>query len=181
MHDYQPEESLSRRRVRLTNDPRFVADAMLGKLTKWLRVMGIDVNYDPDTTDAQLLQCAAQTGSILLTRDRRLLHRRGPVQGLYIESNYYHEQARQVIQAFHLGNRIRVFSRCLRCNAPLRAIAKQLVVDRVPPYVYATQLTFKHCARCNQLYWGGTHRDNMLRQLKAMLSGLVAISSETPG
>jgi uncharacterized protein with PIN domain len=164
----------------MTTDPRFVADVMLGKLTKWLRVMGIDVSYDPDATDAQLLQCAARTGSILLTRDRRLLYRRGPVQGLYIESDYYHEQARQVVQAFHLGNRIRVFSRCLRCNAPLRAISKQLVVDRVPPYVYATQLTFKHCARCDRLYWGGTHRDNMLRQLKAMLSGLVTISSETP-
>jgi len=165
----------------MTNDPRFVADVMLGKLTKWLRVMGIDVSYNPDATDAQLLQCAARTGSILLTRDRRLLYRRGPLQGLYIESDYYHEQARQVVQAFHLGSQIRVFSRCLRCNAPLRAISKQVVVDRVPPYVYATQLTFKHCARCDRLYWGGTHRDNMLRQLKAMLSGLVTISSESPG
>ena len=56
----------------------FVADAMLGKLVRWLRVMGIDVVYDPDTTDAQLLQCAEREGRILLTRDRALMRRVEP-------------------------------------------------------------------------------------------------------
>jgi hypothetical protein len=85
---------------------------------------------------------------------------------------------RQVVQAFRLAGSMQFFSRCLRCNAALHAIAKQLVSERVPPYVYATQMTFKYCAIC-ELYWGGTHRDNMLRQLQAILSGLLAISSET--
>ena len=156
----------------MTNTPQFVTDAMLGKLTKWLRVMGIDVVYDPGSTDAQLLRCAERGGRILLTRDRRLTHRRTPANLLYIDSDYYHEQVRQVVQVFHLADRIRVFTRCLRCNAPLQPIAKEVVAARVPSYVYATQLTFKHCATCDRLYWGGTHRDNMLRQLQAMLGGL---------
>jgi uncharacterized protein len=163
----------------MTNAPQFVADAMLGKLTKWLRVMGIDVRYDPDAIDAQLLQCAERSGRILLTRDRRLIGRRGTAQRLYIESDYYHEQVRQVVGVFRLADRIQVFSRCLRCNSPLRAIAKQLVADKVPPYVSATQMTFTHCATCDRLYWGGTHRDNMLRQLQSMLSGLLTISFDT--
>jgi uncharacterized protein len=156
----------------MTNAPQFVTDAMLGKLAKWLRVMGIDVLYDPDSTDAQLLQSAERGGRILLTRDRRLTHRRTPAHLLYIDSDYYHEQVRQVVQVFHLADRIQVFTRCLRCNAPLRPLAKEVVAARVPPYVYATQMSFKHCAACDRLYWGGTHRDNMLRQLQAMLSGL---------
>jgi len=173
-------EALSDAEIVMTNAPRFLADAMLGKLTKWLRVMGLDVMYDPVATDAQLLRCAGCGGRILLTRDRRLMRRRGPARRLYIESDYYHEQVRQVTQAFHLTDELQVFTRCLRCNSPLRAIAKQVVADRVPPYVYATQMTFKHCATCDQLYWGGTHRDNMLRQLQAILGGLLIISFETP-
>ena len=163
----------------MTNEAQFVADAMLGKLTKWLRVMGIDVMYDPDVIDAQLLQCAERQGRIILTRDGGLMRRRGPAQRLYIESDYYHEQVRQVVQAFRLPERMQLFSRCFQCNALLSAIAKPRVAARVPPYVYTSQMTFKHCAICDRLYWGGTHRDNMLRQLRAMLSGLLTISTET--
>ena len=152
---------------------------MLGKLAKWLRVMGIDVLYDPDGTDAQLLQCAERCGRILLTRDCHLMRRRGPAQRLYVESDYYHEQVRQVVHTFHLAESLQVFNRCLQCNSVLDAIAKQLVADRVPPYVYATQMIFKHCVVCNRLYWGGTHRDNMLRQLQEMLRGPLTISCET--
>jgi uncharacterized protein with PIN domain len=163
----------------MTNDARFVTDAMLGKLTKWLRVMGLDVMYEPDTSDVQLLQQAERGGRILLTRDRRLMRRRGPTRRLYIESDYYHEQVRQVVQAFHLAEKIQVFTRCLQCNTPLCTIAKQVAVERVPPYVYATQMIFKHCVACDRLYWGGTHRDNMLRQLRAMIGDLLPITSET--
>jgi uncharacterized protein with PIN domain len=163
----------------MTNEAQFVADVMLGKLTKWLRVLGIDVIYDPHTIGAPLLQYAERSGRILLTRDHRLLRCQGPAQRLFIESDYYHEQVRQVIQAFPLSGSLRIFSRCLRCNTALHAIAKSLVSGRVPPYVYATQMTFKHCAVCDRLYWGGTHRDNMLRQLQAILMGLPAISSDT--
>lgn len=163
----------------MTKDARFVADAMLGKLAKWLRVMGMDVVYDPDSTDAQLLRCAEREGRILLTRDRRLIRRRGPARRLYIESDYYHEQVRQVVQAIKWEGTIQVFTRCIRCNAPLHTIAKQAVAERIPPYVYATQTALKHCAVCDRLYWGGTHRANMLRQLQAMLGDLLPITSET--
>jgi uncharacterized protein with PIN domain len=165
--------------IKMTRDVQFIADVMLGKLTKWLRVMGIDVLYDPDAIDVQLLRCAERRERILLTRDRHLARRQGLPQCLYIESDYYHEQVRQVFQAFHLAERLQPFSRCLRCNAPLGVIAKELVADRVPPYVYATQITFKYCGICDRVYWGGTHRDNMLRQLQAMLNGLLTVGLES--
>jgi uncharacterized protein len=159
---------------------RFVTDAMLGKLTKWLRVMGIDVVYGRDIGDEQVLQCAASEGRVLLTRDRRLMRRQGLARRVFIESDYYHEQVRQVVQAFHLANRIEVFSRCIRCNTPLQTIAKEVVAGRVPSYVFATQMAFKHCTACDHLYWGGTHRDNMLRQLHTMLGDLLPIDFGTP-
>ncbi len=162
-------------------DERFIADAMLGKLTKWLRVMGIDVIYDPSVADDQLRRGAEQEGRILLTRDRRLLHRRGPSRRLLIESDQYHEQVRQVVQTFGLKPAIRVFTRCLRCNTPLHLVAKAAIAGRVPPYVYATQLTFKGCAACDRIYWSGTHRDNMLRQLQVILGEQPSSSAQLSG
>jgi uncharacterized protein len=162
-------------------DERFIADAMLGKLTKWLRVMGIDVVYDPSVADDQLLRGAEQEGRILLTRDRRLLHRRGPSRRLLIASDYYHEQVRQVVQTFGLKSAVRVFTRCLRCNTPLHLVAKAAIAGRVPPYVYATQMTFKRCAACDRIYWSGTHRDNMLRQLQVILGEQPSTSAQFSG
>ena len=151
-------------------DRRFIADAMLGKLTKWLRVLGVDVAYDPQATDDQLLRCAAQENRILLTRDRRLLGRRGAHRRWLIESDYYHEQVRQVIQRLGLKPGSDILSRCIRCNTILQSVERALVAaGKVPPYVYATQTSFKHCPTCDRLYWAGTHRVNILRQLHAML------------
>jgi uncharacterized protein len=152
--------------------PRFIADAMLGKLVKWLRVMGLDVTYDPTVTHDQLQRSVEEEGRILLTRDRRLMSRSKRVASagcLFIESDYYHEQVRQVVQVCALQQAIQVFSRCLRCNTRLQTVTKDTAMGRVPPYVAATQTTFKHCVECDRLYWAGTHRDNMLRQLQAML------------
>ncbi|MDQ3828846.1 MAG: Mut7-C RNAse domain-containing protein [Candidatus Tectomicrobia bacterium] len=159
--------------VSLMQSECFVADAMLGKLVRWLRVMGIDVLYDPHVTDAHLLRCAEREGRVLLTRDRRLANWRGPARRFLIESAYYHEQVREVVRAFQLAGRIAVFSRCLRCNTPLRPVSRDLVAGKVPAYVFATQITFKTCNACDRLYWNGTHRDNMLRQLRAMLGDLL--------
>jgi hypothetical protein len=150
-------------------DRRFIADAMLGKLVKWLRVLGVDVSYNPRATDDELLRGAAEEERVLLTRDRRLANRRGAYRRLLIESDYYHEQVRQVVRQFGLDPNRHIFSRCLRCNTPLSPVAGATVAAKVPPYVYATQTTFKYCPTCARIYWSGTHRSNMLRQLQAIL------------
>ena len=152
----------------------FVADAMLGKLVRWLRVMGIDVAYDPHVTDAHLLEFAEREGRVLLTRDRRLANRRGPARRFLIESSYYHEQVGEVVRAFQLAGRTAAFSRCIRCSTPLQSVSRDLVAGRkVPAYVFATQVSFKACDTCDRLYWSGTHRANMLRQLRAMLGNVL--------
>lgn len=150
-------------------DARFMADAMLGKPTKWLRVMGVDVEYDPSLSDRELLQAAAQEHRILLTCDRRLVRRRVQVPRLLIESDYYYEQVQQVVGTFALEPRLRVLTRCLRCNTLLQVLARCAAAGKVPEYIYTTQVEFKRCPTCDRIYWGGTHRENMLRQIEAML------------
>jgi uncharacterized protein with PIN domain len=108
-----------------------------------------------------------------------MMSRRGTLQRFYVESDYYFEQLRQIVRTFRLERSLRVFSRCLQCNTALEPVAKTLVGDRVPEYVLASQTAFKQCAKCHRFYWGGTHRDNMLRQLQVMLSGLLSVPLET--
>jgi uncharacterized protein len=160
---------------------RFVADAMLGKLAKWLRVMGIDVAYDPAATNEQLQKPMVREGRILLTRDRRLARqvaKASPGTLLLIESDYYHEQVRQVVQSLGLKPIIQMFTRCLRCNRLLQPAAKEVVIEKVPLYVRTTQTNFMHCPVCDGVYWAGTHRDHMLQQLKIMLEEAVAKSHD---
>jgi hypothetical protein len=145
---------------------------MLGKLVKWLRVMGIDVVYDAAAPNDQLVQAAARERRVLLTRNHRLAWRQentAPASFLFIESDYYHEQVRQVVEKFGSELAIRLFTRCLRCNTLLQTVTREGIIGEIPAYILASQTTFKHCAACNRVYWAGTHRNRMLQQLEIML------------
>jgi uncharacterized protein len=155
-----------------TPSQRFIADTMLGKLVKWLRVMGIDVVYDAAAPSDEVVHAAAREGRVLLTRNHRLAWRQentAPASFLFIESNYYHEQVRQVVEKFGSELAIHLFTRCLRCNTLLQTVAREGIIGEVPPYILASQTVFMHCVACNRVYWAGTHRHRMLQQLQVML------------
>jgi len=152
--------------------PRFIADGMLGKLATWLRILGCDVEYYPDIPDAEIVERALRTGRILLTRDTLLIRRRKARDNhFFVMGDGWRDQLRQVVEAFGIDPAGRFFTRCVRCNAPLEAIDKPLVAGRVPPYVYETQDAFSACPSCGRLYWKATHRGEMERQLREILSG----------
>src|SRR5215470_3526481 len=133
--------------------PKFIADAMLGRLAKWLRLLGIDTIYEPDLSDAELVRRAASEGRVLLTRDTRLLRRRGLPARLFITDDHFRDQLRQVVQAFNLDLEQVAFNRCTRCNALLIARTKTEVCGRVPAYVLDTQDQFFQCPQCQRIYW----------------------------
>jgi uncharacterized protein with PIN domain len=144
---------------------RLLADGMLGRLAKWLRLLGYDTGYDNIAPDTELARRARAEGRVLLTRDRELAGRHG-LQTLLIESEILDEQVREVYGT--LGPPPDpALSRCAICNEPLQAIARCEVVDRVPPYVYRTQNEFRRCPKCGRIYWPGTHYDAMSTQMRA--------------
>lgn len=147
----------------------FIADAMLGKLAKWLRILGYDVVYEPFISDDGLIARAIQGHRIILTMDRKLTERKSAKNSLLIRSPYYREQLKQVITAYHVGYQSGIFTRCLPCNTQLVRIDKEQVKDKVPPYVYSTHDEFDVCPQCNRLYWSGTHRVKMLEMLEEIL------------
>jgi hypothetical protein len=147
-------------------EPRFVADSMLGTLAKWLRILGYDTTYDTQLDDNQLVRLARAEGRILLTRDTGLLKRKG-LSRLFIESEVLEEQLAQVLQAFGLdaGN---PFSRCPVCNTVLEDVPKYEAWGQVPPFVFQTQEKFSLCAECNQFYWRGTHWRSMRERMERL-------------
>lgn len=152
--------------------PRFIADGMLGKLATWLRILGCDVEYFGDMADAELVERAEETGRVILTRDTLLVRRRKARDNhFFVTGDGWRDQLRQVVAAFGIDPAGPLFTRCVRCNAPLAPIDKPLVADRVPPYVYGTQAEFRACPSCGRLFWKATHRDAMERQLREILPG----------
>ena len=146
-------------------DLRFIADVMVGKLARWLRVLGLDVAYSNAYKDDEIVRIATEEHRIILTRDVGLTARQGRARSILIESGDYKEQVLQVIRILDL-KQFEIFSRCLECNVRLVPIDKELVFEKVPPYVYLTQQRFAMCSSCNRVYWHGTHADEMLKQIQ---------------
>lgn len=150
---------------------RFIADAMLGSLARWMRVLGCDVEYSSTLDDAGVVERAVAGERVILTRDTGLVkRRRARGRSLFIESDSVADQLRQVRESFSLPVRP-VLVRCLRCNTPLERVEKAAVIEKVPPYVFKTQDEFSVCPSCGRVYWPGTHRQRMEEDVARMLGG----------
>jgi uncharacterized protein with PIN domain len=151
-------------------ETKFIADAMLGKLARWLRVLGCDVEYFSSIGDRELVELAARTGRLILTRDTLLVRRRGARNNhFFVEGDDFRNQLRQVVEHFDIDPSARFLTRCLGCNALLAEIEKSAALERVPSYIYETQVEFRVCPICSGIYWQGTHRQGMARELEECL------------
>jgi len=144
---------------------RFIADVMLGRLAKWLRIIGYDTLYDRNIKDSQLIRNAARENRILLTRDAELFDR-GGFRGVFIEAQDLSSQLAQVINKLALKPTITAGVRCPLCNEPLHTVHRKAVRELVPAFVYATQRDFSRCPRCGKIFWKGTHWQNIKRHLE---------------
>lgn len=149
---------------------RLLADSMLGKLAKWLRLIGVDTVYIRDADDSDLVRLALKEDRILLTRDGPLAnHRMLRGRTLFITSERTFEQLKQVVA--ELGIRIdhnAFFTRCIVCNSPIVAVEREWAKDKVPPYVFETQECFGFCSSCNKVFWRGTHVDHILAAIEQL-------------
>jgi uncharacterized protein with PIN domain len=145
-------------------ETRFVADVMIGKLARRLRMLGFDVVYSNSLSDDDVVRIAEAEQRIILTRDTGLAARRIKVPLLLVASDHCEEQVLQVLTEFHLTE-FKIFSRCIECNTLLRDADKEDVFERIPPYIYLTQKRFAECPSCKRVYWRGTHVDAMLKRL----------------
>ncbi len=154
---------------------RFLADAMVGKLGRWLRILGYDVStfkrQAKQTCESRnkLLEKGRVENRLILTRDPYLLKQRNLPACLFIQDDYLEDQLRQVLKDLHLKPEP-FLNRCLDCNSPLVDIPKEEAKNRVPPYVFQTQTEFSECPHCKKIYWEGTHVERMIDRLKQIKS-----------
>jgi uncharacterized protein with PIN domain len=139
---------------------KFIADGMLGKLTRWLRMLGQDVEYSKSLSDEQLIETAKIEDRILLTRDLKLyqLARKQGVDTALIEGATKAEKLAGLAKRFNFKLEIDIaVSRCPKCNTPIRPVSKDEIVDRIPEATSTYYDDFWECPGCGQVYWQGSH------------------------
>jgi len=147
----------------------------VGKLAKWLRLMGYDTLFFKGSSDSQMIAMAMAENRVILTRDTQIMRRRvvanGRLKAILIQSDEPERQMRQVMDALRLDCQFQPFSICLECNQPLLERSREQVKDQVPPYVFQTQSQYMECPACHRIYWRGTHWQAMTRKLEHLVKG----------
>ena len=145
----------------------FYADRTVGKLAKWLRILGFDTVSESDNP-MPCVECNAGS-RIQLTRKKTLCKQDLPGHWIAIESDYVIEQLHQVINALDISSdEVDVFSRCLNCNTQIEAVEKAKVRHLVPDYVWETTPHFNQCPSCQKIFWPGSHHSRITETVQAI-------------
>ena len=140
---------------------RFILDAHLGKLAKYLRMLGFDTLYQNDYGDEEIIEQAVKEKRIILTRDKLLLQSKRVTHGYYIRATEKHEQLREVVQKFDLYSQFKSFTRCMSCNEELVQKSRDEVALLIQEDILQHFTEFYYCPACRKVYWKGSHFKRM--------------------
>jgi uncharacterized protein with PIN domain len=160
--------------VRLRPQPlrqtRFILDVHLGRLARYLRMLGFDSTYRDDWDDARIIELALAEQRIILTRDIGILKQKRVTHGYWLRSTQPESQLREVVQALDLGSQMQPFTRCLDCNGVIHAAARETVENLVDREIAERFDRFWQCESCHKVYWQGSHHARMLRAVRRAAS-----------
>ncbi|SFU41432.1 Mut7-C RNAse domain-containing protein [Halomonas korlensis] len=151
--------------------PSFLLDAQLGRLARYLRLLGFDCHYLNDIGDAELAAQAEAEKRVVLTRDRQLLKRKRIRLAHFVRHEDPWQQVEEVCREFDLVPAFAPFTRCTRCNGRLVAVAKEDVIDRLEPLTQQHVEHFLQCEACGQVYWHGSHVSRMEALVERLRQG----------
>lgn len=140
---------------------RFVLDGHLGRLARYLRLLGFDCLYSSAWSDHELVAISTGQHRILVTRDRGLLKHRAVTHGSYVWATDPHRQLAEVVRRFHLAGRIAPFTRCMRCNGLLEPVEKNDIAHRLLPWTRDHFDKYSICTTCERIYWRGSHHGRL--------------------
>ena len=145
---------------------RFLADTMLGKLAKWLRVMGYDTIYQTFYRSGEIGDYI-RSGRLLLSRNTRLMDNFSKL--FLVRSDHVGDQLRELREeGCIIPQQSDWFSRCLICNVVLEDATAEEAREIVPEYAfYQNMAAIRHCPTCGRYFWPGSHRERMIRQIRA--------------
>jgi len=150
---------------------KLLCDRMLGTLSKWLRVYGIDTFYpDEELNDSDLIKISKKENRVLITRDKELIYdaKKELVDTIFIKSKILDEQLKEVSKNVKIG-KTKVLTRCLLCNSILEKINKNEVKNKIPDKVFEFFNDFYYCPKCDKIYWKGSHYEKMIEKIEKRL------------
>lgn len=150
-------------------DPKFILDVHLGKLAKYMRMLGLDTAYRNNYRDEEIVKISLDEKRTILTRDLGILKRNEVTHGYFIRNINVEKQITEVIDRFDLRNELNELTRCLKCNGILKEIEKEKITDKVPPKVKRYQNSYLICPNCGKVYWPGSHYDRMSELIGGIL------------
>ena len=155
-------ENVTRLRPFPLRSPAFALDVHLGKLARYLRLLGFRADYRKYWDDADLVNYAVENKMIILTRDRGILKRKVINHGMYVFSTDPLEQIREICRRLDIYTLIKPFTRCLSCGGILTELEYgsaefDLVRDRIPPGVVSWCREYSLCSGCSKVFWKGSH------------------------
>lgn len=150
-------------------NPEFIADVNLGRLARYLRLLGFDCYYSNAYEDRDIAKIASEQKRIVLTRDRALLHYKIITHGYFVRDDRPRYQVKEVLSRLDLVRLVKPFTRCVRCNGLLKAVDKESVSDQLEPKTKKYYDTFKQCVDCGQVYWKGSHYARAMTRISEML------------
>lgn len=173
--DISPVTRLAARPLR---QPKFVLDVHLGKLARHLRLMGLDAVYRKDLAPREIISLMIKEKRIILTRSRGLLKHKTVSHGCLVRSENPETQAVEIVHRFDLLKQLRIFTRCMECNHPLETVAKEKILDSLPPKTLEYFDEFQTCPDCKRIYWKGSHYKNMLRSVEKIQKNAQALRNK---
>lgn len=148
--------------------PSFAVEKTLGRLAKWLRLMGFDTLLETDFAKGHFAE-HIHPERIFLTRTQRARRMAAPIQAIFIQDNDPMQQLAEVVRRTAISRQdLRPFSRCLRCNEPIVAADREEIVRCVPDFIQQTHDTFSRCPKCGRIYWKGSHTARSLERIQSI-------------
>ena len=169
--------ALARVRAAPLREVRFILDGHLGRLARYLRMLGFDAGWSAAAGDEEIALTAAAEHRIVLTRDAGLLKRRIVTHGLHVRESDPRRQLAEVVRRVDLLGAIAPFRRCLCCNALLEPVREEDVAAELPPRVRVEHHTFRRCPSCRRVYWDGSH----VRRMEQLIAELSAELQDVAG
>ena len=148
---------------------KFVVDCMLGKLAKWLKILGFDTLFFSKIGDDELIAIAKKEERVLLTRDNELFERSDPASAFFIKSEGWQEQLKQVLDGLKLRDKAKPYSRCIECNSVLKDLSRDKAKNLVTLFVYKNAAGFALCPVCGRVFWQGSHQKDMAVKIDEFL------------
>lgn len=154
---------------------KFLVDQMMGKLCKWLIILGFDAELNRELDLDKVRKRCLEEDRTFITKSVKNFKKVNLSNSLIIMKESSSHQLKVILAYLNFNLNLNLnlnpdlFSRCLECNTPVLKKDKESLKDKVPERSYQYYSDFYECPKCNKIYWKGTHYSNTIKKLEKII------------